>query len=134
RGPVTAHRLAHLPIALPVIEYIQGKIKFDSLRKMPFSENWLAHLSHAVTSTVQSINPEASHDGIRKDLFTPYSVRETAASGHQKSLNWCESKGVQVLRDVELKDIAFQESNKLASLEIRINKPGLFKAEQFVLC
>jgi hypothetical protein len=41
---------------------------------------------------------------------------------------------VEVLRHVDIKDLAFRDKQSLGSLEIRRDKPGLFSAEQYVFC
>lgn len=137
RGPTTAYRLKRLEVPDSVIQYIQNpesSKNSELLKNLSFRENWLAHFSHAMTSSVETLSPEAVKEGKKRNLFAPFYVREINSQSLEKSLQWCESKGVKVLRNVEVKDLAYREKQVLGSLEIKQDKSGLFKAEQFVFC
>lgn len=134
RGPTASYRLSQLQVEPPVLNYIQGKSSSEELRKLSFQQTWLAQMSHALTSSVSTLAPEALKEGLKRDLFSPFYVRRPSVQGLEKSLKWCESKGVQVLRNVELKDLSFDEKRNLSGFEVRTDKPGMFRAEQFVIC
>lgn len=134
QGPTAPYRLSQMNAHPEVIQYIQGKVGLEAIRNMSFQETWLAHMSHAFTSSVSTLSPEAYKEGLRRDLFNSFYIRQVGAHGLEKSLQWCESKGVTVLRNVELKDLSFEESKLLSGFEVRTDRPGIFKAEQFVIC
>lgn len=136
-GPTTSYRVSQLQIPEAVVQYVRGesqeKVK-DPLKGFSFKDSWLAQISHAMTSTVDTLSPEASKEGMRRNLFSPFLIRESTVQGLEKSLKWCEAQGVEVLRHVEVKDLAFRDKQTLGSLEIRQDKPRLFSAEQYVFC
>lgn len=134
RGPTGAYRLAQLGLDPLATRYIQENLNSNQLRNLNFKQSWLAHFSHALTSSVSTLAPESIKEGLKRNLFLPFFVRQVTDQGLEKSLKWCESQGVKVLRDVELKDLSFEEGKKLGSFEVRTDRPGLFKAEQFVVC
>jgi len=134
RGPTVTHRLSQLQVHPETLSYIRGETRIEALRSLSFRETWPAHFSHGLTSSVSTIAPEAFKEGLRRNLFSPFFVRQATSEGFEKSLKWCESKGVKILRGVELKDLSFEESRKLAGFEVRTDRPGIFQAEQFVIC
>jgi hypothetical protein len=134
RGPTTEYRLEKAEIPAVVRDYVSGDRKMQDLRAVTFQHSWLAHLAHHLSSSVATLAPESIREGLRQNFFARFHVRVPTANSLEASLKWCESKGVKVLRHVEIKDIAFEEGRNLTSLEIRTDKPGLFQAEQFVLC
>ena len=134
RGPTAAHRLFQLGISAETIGYIQGSKKIEDLKRLDFRSTWLAHFSHAFGSSISTLAPESFKEGLRRPLFSPFYIRQSSKDSLEKSLKWCESRGVKVLRQVELKDLSFEEGKNLAGFEVRTDRPGLFKAEQFVLC
>lgn len=120
-GPTSQYRLSQLGLAPAVLDYIQNgprDPKNSALRGLSFRETWLAHLAHALSSPIDTLSPEAMREGMRRNLFAPFFIRQVTPDGHEKSLRWCESQGVKVLRQVEIKDLGFSEKQKLGSLEI----------------
>jgi hypothetical protein len=113
---------------------LKGELKPSELQSLTFKENWLAHFSHSFSQSVATLAPESFKEGIRRNLFSPFSYRRVGSDSIEKSLKWCESKGVQVLRNVELKDISFDQGKNLSGFEVRTQRPGIFKASQFVIC
>lgn len=69
-----------------------------------------------------------------KDILTltsPYSIRRSTRKGLEKSLQWCESKGVQCYRDVEIKDISTIRKN-CDSVEVTGPWSGVVDADYYV--
>jgi hypothetical protein len=139
RGPTSDHRLAQLQIPGTSLEYLKKNPALSAtdqaeFRKLSFERNWLSMLSHHLTSSVDTLSSESLKEGLKRNIFEKFQIRHVTAAGHARSLKWCEELGVKVLRHVELKDLVFEERRKVASLEVRVEHPGLFKAEQLVMC
>jgi hypothetical protein len=144
RGPNVKHRLLTWQVPEIVIRYLQSEeilksselktSDLKSLEAFPFQKNWLMHFAHALASNVATLSTEAAREGMKRNLFSAFSVQIASPESLEHRLKWCEQQGVQVIRDVELKDLSFIEKGQIAGLEIRTTKPGMFKAEQFVLC
>lgn len=134
KGPVSKHRLTALNIPEVVQDYIQGGATAKDLKVLSFEQNWLAQFSHAYSSTRASLSPEAVGYGGPVPLFASYFVRQASRPGLQKSLKWCESHGVNVPAKVSLQDISFSDRKTVAGLEIKTEKSGILRAEQFVFC
>ncbi|PIS10104.1 MAG: hypothetical protein COT73_11125 [Bdellovibrio sp. CG10_big_fil_rev_8_21_14_0_10_47_8] len=134
KGATTRHRFAQMGVDPEVEQYLLGKIKVESLKKMTFAQTWVAHLAHAYSSVVATLLPESFLEGKRLPLFSSFYFRHASRQGLEKSLKWCESLGVQVYRNVELKDVALEDRHSISNLEIKTDRQGLFQAEQFVWC
>ncbi len=137
RGPTTAYRLQQLQVPDSVSQYIQnplGSKAIDILKGLSFRETWLAHWAHGFSSAVDTLSVEAGREMFKRNLFLPFHVRQSTSQGLEKSLRWCESLGVKVIREAGIVDLGFNEKKSLGSLEIQRDKTGLFRAEQFVFC
>ncbi len=139
RGPTVDYRLEQLRVSPLSLEYLKKNSALTAtdqtaFRKLSFEQNWLSNLAHHLSSSVETLSSESLREGRRRPLFENFFVRQASQAGHEKSLKWCEEQGVKVLRHVEVKDLVFEERKKIASLEVRTDRPGLFKAEQLVLC
>jgi len=139
QGPTAAHRLSQMLIPDFAVEYLKKSqaltsTQLNGLRRQPFQSNWPAQLAHHLTSSVDTLSTESLKEGLKRPLLEDFYIRQVTPAGHAKSLKWCEEKGVKVLRNVEVKDLVFEERNKIASLEVRTEHPGIFKAEQLVMC
>lgn len=134
KGPVSKHRLQALNIPESVQDYIQGAKATGNLKLLSFEQNWLAQFAHAYSSTRVSLSPEAIGHGTSIPLFSSYFIQQASRPGLQKSLKWCESHGVNVPHKVSLQDISLADRKTLSGLEVKTEKSGLLKAEQFVFC
>lgn len=133
RGPTRDHRLEQCQIPTAVRDHIQNEKEPTSLRGLDFQQTWLAHLAHYFASPVDTLTSEAVREGLKRNLFSPFHIRQVEGLDSERSLQWCENQGVRVLRDVKVLDLSFEEK-KLANLEIRTQKTGIFKADHFVWC
>ncbi len=144
RGPNIEHCLASLEIPESVVQYLRdenlkkaSQLSAQNLKAIeaaPFRQNWIAQLAHAWASKVATLSTEALRESAKRNLFSAFFLPAHHAQFLPLSLNWCDAQSVQVLRDVELKDLSLLEKGHVAGLEIRTSKPGIFKAEQFVFC
>ena len=139
QGPTALHRLQQIQTPEISLEYLKksptpNSAVANKLKKLPFDQNWLSQLSHNLSCSIDTLSTESLKEGMKRNLFEDFYVRQVTVNGHSKSLNWCEQKGVKVLRNVEIKDLVFYEINKIASLEVRTDHLGIFKAEQLVVC
>lgn len=135
----TDHRLRALGLNEAVVKYLSkdhtsSKQEIAELGKLPFEERWLASLSPYFTSSIEVSSVEAYREGLRRDIFQDFYYRKVSPYGLTKSLQWCEKCGVRVLKNVEIKDLVFEESQNLVSLEVRTDRPGILQAEQLVFC
>jgi hypothetical protein len=138
-GPTHPYRLKQMQMPEEGFEYLQKSSSLTpaqsaALKKLSFEKTWLLQMAHYFTGSVETLSVEAVKEGLKRNLLEDFFIRQVSPGGHAKSLNWCEEKGVKVLRNVELKDLVLEEGRKIASLEVRIDHPGIFKAEQVVLC
>lgn len=135
QGPTAAHRLPYLEISEKVQKYVSDFSISDcpvEIRKMNFSQNWLAQFAHSFAAIVFTNQAESVQEGLKQELFSSMYIRQVTRQGFEKSIQWCRAQGVNVLRDVEIKDLSFHEKNILAGLEVRNDKRGIFNAEKFV--
>lgn len=137
QGPNHAYRLQQMQVPELGVEYLKKAAaltpqKLAEIRKLPFEKSWMLQFAHHFTASVDTLSTEASKEGLKRNLFENFYIRQASKEGHAKSLKWCEEQGVKVLKDVELKDLVFEERKKVASLEVRIGHPGIFKAERLV--
>lgn len=135
KGATAELRLKEWGMSAEAIEYISGKKgSANQIAKKDFDQVWLAHLSHSFSSVVSTLLPESVLDSQRRDLFSSFMVRQTTRNGLEKSLKWCESFGVKVFRNAEIKDISFHNKKDLEGFAVKVDRPGLFRAEKYVWC
>lgn len=137
QGPSSSHRLQNLKVPEKVQKYVTdfsvSQCPVD-IKKMAFSENWLAQFSHSFAAVVSTAQAESLQEGWKQDLFSSLYIRQVTRQGFEKSLQWCRDHGVHVKQNVQIKDLSFNGKNNLAGLEVRTEKLGIFKSEKFVWC
>lgn len=138
KGPTADLRLKHWGMSPEAIDYISGRsssvVKASALARKSFDETWLAHLAHSFSSVISTLLPESLSVSLKRDLFSSFMIRQATRGGLEKSLKWCESFGVKVYRNAEIKDIAFHDRKDLEGFAVKTDRPGLFRAEKFVWC
>lgn len=87
------------------------------LQKQVFSENWLAHLAHQLSCNIFIQNAEALSESSPMPLFSQLFIRRTSRFGYEKSLSWCEQKGVHVDQDASVIDMAIKDK-RVEGLEV----------------
>tara|TARA_B100000749_G_scaffold280899_1_gene281113 strand:- start:211472 stop:212734 length:1263 start_codon:yes stop_codon:yes gene_type:complete len=140
KGPLSAFWFQKLGFSEEVSKYVtsynllsseerkslQGKIA-DS----DFEKTWFAHLCHQLASSTYVENAQSITEGRPLNVMSPLNIRRTTRRGFEKSLQWCESKGVTVFRDADLID-GQVENGQLSRIEIRGDWSGNLSSEQFI--
>jgi hypothetical protein len=147
RGPVTAYRLRKARIHEAALKLIEGsQLSKEELRifnQLKFEEKWLAHLAKYLSQSVEEKPAEVlrffdrqniKSDFVLRNIMSDFHFRKPSPQGIAQGLSWCESLGVKVIRSVEIKDLVFEESRQLISIEVRTDRPGILQAEQLVVC
>jgi hypothetical protein len=144
RSPLTNHRLRALGQSENTQKYVQNHDGYSDLQKketatrlkaLSFSVKWFAKFAHYFMAN--NIIPTVDHNDdyfIRPHLcpaLDQYFLRNLSADTIEKSLLWCESQGVIVVRDAKIPDVALTGSN-IDGLEIQAEKSGFVKASQYV--
>lgn len=144
RSSLTSHRLRSLEQSENIQKYVQNhdgysdlqkKETADRLKTLPFSSKWFAKFAHFFMSN--NLIPLAEHNEdyfIRSNLcpvLDRYFVRTATAETIEKSLVWCESQGVEVIRNAKIADVAFG-GGKINGFEVQAEQSGIVKANQYV--
>lgn len=140
KGPLSFYLLERKGLRGPVEEYL---LNFDTLERerltelreeigeLGFRRTWLAHLAHQMASNVYEENAHGIGTGRPLPLFAPYFVRRVSRRGYEKSLEWLQSKNVQVHAKAKLKDL-WVEGKSCAGVEIQGSWSGALKADHFI--
>lgn len=131
KSPHVFHRLQKLQVSSVIQDYIQSTASLESIKDFSFSENWLAQFAHSFGSCDWIELSESIHAGEKQNLFSSFHFRQATRVGLEKSLQSLEASGVQVIRDVSVLDITFDDK-KVGGFEIKTDRQEIFKAEQFV--
>ncbi len=147
RGAVTQHRLHKLgisPLAYKALENVQlTKEELQEFKKLKFEQKWIVNLAAYFSNSVEERPAETlknlSLNSVQKanllrNFTHEFHYRKVTPLGSAKSLSWCESMGVRVIRDVEIKDLVFEDNRKLITIEVRTDRPGILQAEQVIFC
>lgn len=120
RGMLTQNWLDKLPAYAAAKTYINN---FENLKPAEldeaqerlilsgFGRSWLVHFAHQFASPVFQQNALAINSGRPLPLFSPFFVRRVSRKGLQKSLEWCRSKGVEVVSSANVVDLAMDGKN-----------------------
>jgi hypothetical protein len=77
-------------------------------------------------------------EGRKLAVGTPLSdrffVRQATRRGRAKALDWCRTKGVQVLDKAKFLDVSFLSAREIQAIEVQDERPEILKASQFVWC
>lgn len=106
----------------------------QQIMDISFSKTWLIHLAHQLASNTYSSNAESVKYSSPLPLFASYSLRRVSRRGLEKSLNWCQSKGVDIYKLSELQDYSVDE-NKKHCVELKSDDwSGVLKSENLIWC
>ncbi len=139
QGPLSGFRLRELQKNEELSGYLSSYlVQEKSLNKkiqqkistLDFDDNWVFNLAHQLSSTVYKENVKATQFGRPLPLSSNYSVRRSSRMGHEKSLKWCEQKGVDVFRNAKLRDICL-EDQKCTAIEVESDWSGVIEGRQF---
>ncbi|MCB9026547.1 MAG: hypothetical protein H6625_09545 [Bdellovibrionaceae bacterium] len=114
KGPLTLYNLESLGLKESyeqLLNYYKNG-KYDELKlyleNHSFEKTWLIYFSLFLAANRYSLTDLFLDSKMEALSFSvPYSIRRATRKGLDKAFQWCESKGVQCFRDVEIKDISF---------------------------
>jgi len=102
KGPLTKFRIEKSSLHPQIKDFIlhNSEIKNKNIYKnnLSFSEAWLLHLAHQWASSTYAPNAHALQEGRALPLLSSFFVRRATRGGYEKSFQWLESKGVEVIR------------------------------------
>ena len=140
KGPLSSFWFNKLGFSNDVTRYINSynslseeertQLK-NKIAEDPFQETWFAHLCHQLASTTYLESANAVKHGRPLNVMSPLNIRRVTRRGFEKSLDWCEKKGVRVFRNAEVVD-AQMESKKLERIEIRSDWSGNIEGQRFI--
>lgn len=67
-------------------------------------------------------------------LMERFFMRQATRRGRARALDWCRTKGVQVLDKARFMDISFSSAAEVQAVEVQDERPEVLKASQFVWC
>ena len=116
RGPMVSHQLTSKKISKDVTQYLLNSGLPDrsvereakNLEREPFTESWLAHLSHQIASPLMSENHKALAHGDHWPVFAPFSIRQVTSDGMKKGLQACRDAGVVVFSSEKIRELKFE--------------------------
>jgi hypothetical protein len=131
KGPMTKFEIDHSSLNASVKDLLLSSGKSSkSFETLPFDQSWILHLAHQWSSTTYRPNAR-SYDSLHEtSLTSSYFVRWATRSGLDKSLQWLESKGVEVVKPQDVVDLSFGPGKKITGIELLADKQGLYKCEQ----
>jgi hypothetical protein len=132
RGPLTGHWLDSKPGMAAVKNYVQSATE-GPVEDLGYANTWLAHLAQQLAGTVYRPNAMALSSGLPLPIWAPYFVRRVTRRGLEKSLDWCRSKGVDVITGSQAVDLAI-EGKRIIGLQVQGEQTKVLKGHQFVLC
>ncbi len=100
----------------------------QNLLQLDFSQTWLAHLSHQLSSTMYLPNGVSINSGYPISLFSPFYIRHASRKGLENSLQWCIKNDVKVFKNADVLDFR-KTSSLIDGVEIGGDKPGFYSAK-----
>lgn len=137
KGPTSRFRLEKLKLHPSVQEFLfssetTNKALYKNASSFSFDQSWLWQFAHQWAGSTYAPNARAVKTGQALPLFSSFLVRGSTRSGLEKSFQWLESKGVEVLRPHQIVDASFGSGKSVTGLELSGEKQGLFRLEQIV--
>jgi hypothetical protein len=144
RSPLTNYRMRALGQSEIIQKYVQNHDVYSDIQKketalrlkaLPFLSKWLAKFAHYFMAN--QLIPTVDHNDdffVRANICPAsetYFVRDVTEETLEKSMQWCESQGVAVVRNAQIADVAISGSN-IDGFEIQAEKSGFVKANQYV--
>lgn len=135
KGPVTNCRLAQLKQDDKAIDYLVKRAwqSQQNLTQIPFDKRWIVNLAHGLASSRYLPAPQTHLWGSPLALMAGYSLRFASRLGPEKSLNWLEQSGVEVVAAAQLLDVALI-GRRVQGVELQAERSGLYKADWFISC
>lgn len=135
KGPLSRYRLEKLDMAPAALKALMdGTVTRapSEVTQFSFNEKWLVDLAHQLSSTTYHPSARGSTQGRMLPLGSSFFTRSATRTGLDKSLQWLESKGVDVIRPQEVFDISFGPGKTIEGIEVRGDTKGLLHTEQMV--
>jgi hypothetical protein len=144
RSPLTGYRLRALEQSDIIQKYVQNHDGYSDiqkketafrLRSLPFSTKWFAKFAHYFMANNLIPVVDCNEDYFIRSHLCPvldqYFIRSPDQETIEKSLVWCESQGVVVVRNAQIPDVALSGS-RIDGFEIQSEKSGFVKSSQYV--
>ncbi len=138
KGPLSAHVLEKLGLKSICEKYLldtsssKKELDYNQLENAPFAKSWIVKLAYSLAANHYAVE-KSKIDSSSKPLplFANWQVRRGSRKGYDKSLEWCEARGIIVKRDSFLKDVNVQ-NRRCVGVEIESSSLGVVTANQFV--
>lgn len=134
KGLNVKHRLNKLGIKDELQHLVSGEYIKSKIPHWPFAENWFAQLLSGFTANRFFSNTEALDYQRTLPAFNSFSFRQATRNGLRKNLQWCQSLGVQIPKQIQIVDLLFLDRKTLKGFEVKSDRPGLFTANRFIWC
>lgn len=142
KGPLTKFKTDQSSLDSHIKDFFLGalpaktsKALYKNLEAFNFDQSWLLHLAHQWAGTTYQPNSLGATVGSALPFFSSFLVRQATRNGLEKSLEWLEKKGVDVIRPTQIFDASFGAGKSITGLELSGEKQqGLFRLEQIVWC
>jgi len=121
KGITSKHRLDRLGINQVSIDYLLtgnggNRIKSNAYT---FSQKWLVHLAHYFSSNLDQSHLDSVYGEQFLPLFSTFSTRFSSRIGHEKSLNWVEREGIDIVRNANILDLSLRHSREVKGIEYK---------------
>ncbi|MEO0335908.1 MAG: hypothetical protein AAF202_05930, partial [Pseudomonadota bacterium] len=141
KGQLTPYWLERMPALAELKDFLSdysessAKSLYSAVNKERFSNTWLVHLCHQLSSTVFSSNAESAKPGRGfLPMFSTWSTRRVSRKGYQRLLDWCGDRGVRVYPKARIEDVRMS-GNDLTSIEVSSETySGVLEADKVVWC
>lgn len=138
KGPLTQFKLDKFALAKDVRNLLSdgsnekgGRSVYKNINSYDFSETWFLHLLHQYAATTYTASAQGATIGKAISAFSSYFVRQATRNSLEKSLEWLETQGVEVIKSQQIQDASF--GKKIVSgLELSGKNQGLYRLEQLV--
>lgn len=107
------------------------KLWIDKLQPLHFEERWIASLAADILSNQSQWSHEAYLKSVPTSLFERYFSRTPEQRNHSASLKWCADRGVMVIENAEIPDLAI-EHRKVLGLEVRTNQSHFVRCHHLI--
>ncbi|MCB0357418.1 MAG: hypothetical protein KDD40_10440 [Bdellovibrionales bacterium] len=138
KGPLTAYGLEKLGLSQAydiLINYQKdGKLEpvLQFINNNKFKKSWIIYLAFFLAANKYDVGQLEMDESIKPISFSsPYSVRRPTRKGLDKSFQWCETKGVQCLREVDIRDVSMN-GRICEGVEVSSSWSGVLKSDYFV--
>ncbi|UOF02067.1 hypothetical protein [Bdellovibrio reynosensis] len=139
KGPLTKFKIEKANLDSQVKEHLAGAVSgkarralYRNIDSLEFDQSWLLHLAHQFAATTYQANAWSAQAGEALPVFSNFLTRQATRNGLEKSLEWLQTKGVDIIRPQQIMDVSFGSKKTITGLELSGQKQGLFRLEQIV--